>query len=275
MMKKIRQRILLVLVIISVMMSTAVSLANTQDSVDQKSIQQFAPSVLNQYENTKKLSPLREEDSWWNSHWQYRKEITINHTKIVANQTNFPVLVSLVSDTDLTTKAQSDGDDLVFTDQNRNRLNHEIELYNSSTGQLVSWVCVPALSSIQDTVLYLYYGNTTCANQENSAGTWGSHYRMVQHLSETSDIHVDSSIYGNDGTYYGSTQNAEGGANPNRVYQLSIEINESIDFIVNSDQTNAKATTSSHVPIGSWSYVVGTYDRNAIRVYVNGVEQAA
>jgi hypothetical protein len=153
---------------------------------------------------------------------------------------------------------------------------------------------------------------------------------MVQHLSETSGTHYDSSQYGNNGTYYGSQQNATGqmdGADgfvgnlalsggdyvdcgnttsfnindaitvsawieptnqtqwnhlctkgcdsPNRVYQLSIEANEQIDFIINGDNTNAKATTIKSVTIGEWSYAVGTYDRSNIKAYINGVENAS
>ncbi|HWR27208.1 MAG TPA: DUF2341 domain-containing protein [Candidatus Thermoplasmatota archaeon] len=333
MIRKISLRILLVFIISSLMMSTTVSLANIRDSADQRSIQPITTSDLMQLQKTKESSPQRADDSWWNSQWQYRKEIMVNYTKIVTNQTNFPVLLSFVSDAELSVKAQPDGDDLVFTNANKGRLNHEIELFNCTTGQLIVWVNVTFLSSIQDTIIYLYYGNSICGNQENSQGTWGSHYRMVQHLSETTGIHNDSTMYGNDGLYYGSTQNSVGiidgadqfvgnfGAtggdyvdcgndsslnitdaitvsawikpndqtqwnhicskgngewtvNPNRVYQLSIEINESIDFIINSNQTAGKAMTSQHVPIGSWSYVVGTYDRNAIRVYINGVECA-
>jgi hypothetical protein len=63
--------------------------------------------------------------------------------------------------------------------------------------------------------------------------------------------------------------------NPNRVYQLSIDATEKIDFVINANTTNGKATTTASVPIGSWSYVVGTYDRNYVKVYINGSEGAS
>jgi hypothetical protein len=141
---------------------------------------------------------------WWNENWFYRKEIVINHSNVDDDLTNFPVLIDTgnYGDSDLTTHAQSDGDDFVFTDYYGNKLNHEIELYNHGIGWLIAWVNITNLSSTQDTILYMYYGNTGCSNQENSTGVWDSHYRIVQHLGETSGIHYDSTVYGNNGTCY-------------------------------------------------------------------------
>ena len=39
-------------------------------------------------------------DPWWNSGWSYRKKITIDNTKVDADFTNFPVLISFSSDSD-------------------------------------------------------------------------------------------------------------------------------------------------------------------------------
>ena len=147
---------------------------------------------------------------WWDEDWYYRKMITIDHTQIDANLSFFPVLIDLI-DVDISSKAQSDGDDFVFTDYFGNKLNHEIELYNNSNGHLIAWVNVTSLSSTEDTILYLYYGNSNCVNQENIPGVWRSEYVIVQHLDETSGTHYDSTIFGNNGTCYGSMdQDASG-----------------------------------------------------------------
>ncbi|MHC4639880.1 MAG: hypothetical protein ACYTBV_20675, partial [Planctomycetota bacterium] len=69
--------------------------------------------------------------------WTYRKQITIDNTKVDSDQSDFPVLVSLASDADLAAKAQSDGNDILFADNADNKIPHEIELFNDSTGQLV------------------------------------------------------------------------------------------------------------------------------------------
>jgi len=140
-------------------------------------------------------------DPWFNQSFTYRKCITINHTKVIQDCHNFPVLISMNS-TDLANHSRQNGDDFVFTTVTGKRLNHEIESYNSSTGKLVAWVNVTTLSSTEDTVLYLYYNNSLCNNQQNVAGTWDHQYVLVQHLGNSSGIIHDSSSYENDGTAF-------------------------------------------------------------------------
>ena len=87
---------------------------------------------------------------WYGSEWSGRKQITINHGQVSGSShlTNFPVLVSLPSDGNLQASAQSNGNDILFTAGGYavTKLNHEIETYVSSTGQLAAWVQIPALS---------------------------------------------------------------------------------------------------------------------------------
>jgi len=132
-----------------------------------------------------------EPQKWWNTNWQYRRMVTVDHTKVSGNQTNFPVLVEL-RDTGLAGKAQPDGDDFVFTDLAANKLDHEIELYSSTTGHLVAWVKIPSISSTINTILYLYYGNPSVGSQQNSVAIWDPNYRMVQHHEENSGTRIDS-----------------------------------------------------------------------------------
>ena len=151
-----------------------------------------------------------ESDPWWNYEWSYRKKVTIDHNEVTSDLANFPVLIS-ITDSDLSSRAQSNGDDIAFTDESACKLNHEIEYFGSSTGELVAWVDVPSVSSTSDTVLYMYYGNPSAPNQQNAPETWDSDYVLVQHLQETTGTHYDSTSYGNNGTAMGSlNQNAEG-----------------------------------------------------------------
>ena len=270
---------------------------------------------------------------WWNTSWSYRKQLTINHTKVVADLTNFPLLVD-ATDTDLAAKAQPEGGDIAFISADGTKLNHEIELFNHTIGKLVVWVNMPSISSTVDTTFYMYYGNPTAPNQQAVAAVWDSNYKLVQHLEESSGTEYDSTIYGNNGFYNGTKQdiagkingadgfvgnfgaqamgdyidcgndssldisdaitvsawikpddqtqwnhicskgNGEWNVDANRVYQFAIQPDETIDFIVNSNQTY-KAITTQKVLIGQWSYVVATYDRNYMRIYINGIENAS
>ncbi len=144
--------------------------------------------------------PPRTTLAWYDEDWVCRKGITIDHTKVEADLTGFPVLVSLDSDGDLASSAQDDGDDILFADASDNKLSHEIEYFDGATGRLIAWVNVPSLSSTEDTTFYMYFGNDTAANQEDVEGTWNGDYVMVQHLEESAGTHHDSTSNHNDGT---------------------------------------------------------------------------
>lgn len=182
--------------------NTDVRRVDIDDSViNNEKISQELNDEMNGYEFHHPLNP---SDSWWNTSWMYRKEIKINHTKVAASLTNFPVLISLASDTDLASHAQNDGDDIVFINNaTGTKLNHEIELFNGDTGHFVAWVNVIQLSSATDVIIYMYYGNSVCNSMENNTGVWDVDYRIVQHLEETNGIDYDSTIYGNNGTCSG------------------------------------------------------------------------
>jgi ketosteroid isomerase-like protein len=151
---------------------------------------------------------------WYNMNWPFRKAITIDHTQVSGTQSDFPVLVDITSDS--FGNAQTDGDDFVFTDTNNVELDHEIELYDSATGQLIAWVSVPSVSSSADTLLYLYYGNPACENQESGAAVWDTGFKLVLHLDEKTGTHHDSTANGNDaaplnGVIQGATLKIDGG----------------------------------------------------------------
>ncbi|HVQ00318.1 MAG TPA: DUF2341 domain-containing protein [Candidatus Thermoplasmatota archaeon] len=144
------------------------------------------------YENNTGSWMLRQTNgskNWYNSFWKYRKLITINHTKVgTVDLVNFPVLIYRASDSDLGAHAQSNGNDICFVlySDNTTKLNHEIESYTTATGNLAAWVNITDLSGTTDTKLWMYYGNPSCANQQNKIGTWNGNYKSVYHLSEAS-----------------------------------------------------------------------------------------
>ncbi|TET82240.1 MAG: DUF2341 domain-containing protein, partial [Anaerolineales bacterium] len=149
--------------------------------------------------------------AWYDVDWSYRKKITIYASQVSADLNYFPVLINQSSDAELAANAQADGGDILFTSANgTTKLDHEIETYVPGTGELVAWVEVPSLSGSVNTVLYMYYGNATVADQWNINGTWdegGSNdFKGVWHLNETvtdeqqtSGTHTDSTSNGNDG----------------------------------------------------------------------------
>jgi len=193
------------------------------------------------------------ESSWWNTAWLYRKEININHTKVDANLKNFPVLINLSSNADLAAHTQPDGDDIVFTDAQGNKLNHEIELYSSSTGRLVTWVNVTSLSSTTDTKLYLYYGNALCSSQQNPQGTWNADYLMVHHMNETGNI-IDSTSHAVNAVNYGTATESNGKIDGSRYFDST------------ADRYDFGAASSLNPGLSSWTISLWTKTS-----YVNGV----
>jgi len=151
--------------------------------------------------------------AWYSSSWSKRMLVTISHTQVSSSgaesYANFPVLVSVTS-TNLKTTGNGGGvgngggNDILFAKSDgRTKLNHEIESYTSSTGNLVAWVNIGAggISTSTDTNFYIYYGNANAANQQNVAGTWNSNYAGVWHFANGTTLNSnDSTANANNGT---------------------------------------------------------------------------
>jgi len=176
-----------------------------------------------------------QSNNWWNLDWMYRKEININHSKISTSLSNFPIVIDIV-DIDLAIKAQSDGDDIVFIDENSDKLNHEVESYNSSDGGLITWVNVSSISSSSDTTLFMYYGNPDCENQEDVEGVWDSNFEAIWHLAETNggpNAWKDSTGNGYDGTDENMNQ-----SDPGTDFNASGRIDGAVQLDGSNDSIN-------------------------------------
>jgi hypothetical protein len=178
---------------------------------------QSAPTTFESIAGEETQAVTTFNSTWYSSAWGYRKPIVIDRRKInTATGTttplaNFPVLVS-ITDTDLKNYASTTGADILFTSSDgKTKLNHEIESYNSATGQLIAWVSVPSLTNTSDTVLYLYFGNATATSQQNATATWDSSYKGVWHLPNGSSLSVT------DSTGLNTTTNHSAGATPGKV----------------------------------------------------------
>jgi hypothetical protein len=212
-----------------------------------------------------------------------------------------------VTDTDLASKARPNGNDIVFTDYFGQKLNHEIESYDPSSGHLVAWVLIPSLSSTEDTALFLYYGNSGAANQENVAGVWDTNYKAILHLNENTGTHFDSTFNNNNGTPFspinqGTTGKIDGcdeftGGYVGLPRVCSSEtqftfsawiyprsgaryfISEWTDyqgaFLQVSGDTEIQfyingQSVSKSVSLNQWHYVVGTFDGTTAWLWVDG-----
>jgi MSHA biogenesis protein MshQ len=151
---------------------------------------------------------LLHQGPWYDSDWQFRQRIEISPNVTDVNHANFPYLVMIANPTNpLFSAAQANGGDILFTDSGGlSKLDHEIETYDGGNHVLYAWVRVPFLSSTNITVVYMYYGNASAANQQNPTDVWDNHYQGVWHLKETPTIDnfaYDSTANTNDGHFEG------------------------------------------------------------------------
>ncbi|MFX0052834.1 MAG: DUF2341 domain-containing protein [Candidatus Hermodarchaeota archaeon] len=147
--------------------------------------------------------------------FKYYKVITIKSSLVsgTGSHKNFPVLISIM-DSDLHDDVQSNGNDIAFANDTA-WLDHEIELfdqdYNSTHAQLIAWIRIPDLSTSEDTIIYLYYGNSTMGSQQNPNSVWDNNFKGVWHLCESSGNSQDSTLYNTSGNLSaGVTQNVSG-----------------------------------------------------------------
>ena len=103
---------------------------------------------------------------WFNSSWDFKKEIQINGTGL-----DIPVNYQLKLEVDYDSDMNSTFKDLRFTNSDENvSLDYWVEQNVSSTNATV-WVEVPAISNSSNTTLYMYYGNPTATSESNITNT--------------------------------------------------------------------------------------------------------
>jgi hypothetical protein len=128
------------------------------------------------------------------------------------------------------------------------KLDHEIEAYVPTTGQLVAWVRVPSITN--GTVIYMYYGNGCSVSTQNASGVWDANYRGVWHLSQnpagTAPQMRDSTANAYNGTAVGSFVAGD---------QQAAVINGGLNFDrINNDEIQIAATNlgATSVTVSAW-----------------------
>ncbi|MCX5709190.1 MAG: DUF2341 domain-containing protein, partial [Candidatus Omnitrophica bacterium] len=163
------------------------------------------------------------------SMWQYRRLITIDYTKVSADVTDFPLLVSLTG----LSHINPNGTDIRFTTSDgKTGLAREIESYNSGT--LVAWVKTNLSASI-DTTIYMYYGNSSATTEPDAASTYGKNnvwtadYRMVLHMNDNAA----------NTTVSNSTSNSISGTNAANTSTKTIagQVGNALNYNGSSDST--------------------------------------
>jgi hypothetical protein len=152
--------------------------------------------------------------AWYSSSWLYRVKITVDHTKVDADLTDFPVFVNLAN---LpagfhANVNQTDARDIrVTSSDGTTELPRDVVFYNSSsdTGEL--HFKASSLANSANTEFFIYYGNAS-ASEPAANSTYGKNnvytngYRGVWHMGTPSTVSgADSTSYAHNGTVTGTT----------------------------------------------------------------------
>jgi len=117
----------------------------------------------------------------------YRKQITIDRTRVTGTQTQFPVWIVRDQDAELEAHAVEDGADIYFTDAAGAPVPYEIQRWTKATGHLEAWVRAD-VSDAADTVLELRYGDPSTAAPPRPDEVFASAFVGVWHLDDPLDV---------------------------------------------------------------------------------------
>lgn len=248
----------------------------------------FSTSTDIDYSTTGQLT-IQAQTNWYNTDWDYRKNITFDNSAQASNLVNFPVQVALTSSNFDFSKAQSNGEDIRFTDSNGTTLlDYEIEKWDQAGETAWVWVNVSQINASSTTdSIYMYYGNAAAADAENPSGTWNSNYALVQHLEQTADCPVtflDSTTHNNDGFCDGTPPTFTNSGKIDGARQINnfgwIYAADSPDFTSNQltvslwanqdSLSGAKALASKwyYNTQGSWAIQTGNSDNTQLQVFI-------
>ena len=117
-----------------------------------------------------------------------KKLLSTNSTLVSGSSdlANFPVLVTLTNDPDLTSaKVGGNGQGIRFTSDGTTAVPFEIESYDQGTRTLVAWVKL-TVDHDDDTRFYIHYDQTEAISPDPAANVW-TNYVAVNHLHSTPD----------------------------------------------------------------------------------------
>ena len=181
--------------------------------------------------------------------YAFERDITVDYTKVEGGLAlyNFPMLVNLTGQSFLRSSPSgpimnSSGYDIIFTDSDHNKLDHQIEYYNGTTGDLIAWVRIPVLSTSSNTVIKMLYSNQQVTTDPSVTTVWDSHYKGVWHLNDNNL--EDVTEYDFSGTPYNTPSYSTG-----TIYN-SLQMNGSDEYVQVNNNTNINF--AGNITVSAW-----------------------
>ncbi len=164
--------------------------------------------------------------------YSHKKTITIDNSMVsgASDLVDFPILITIDGADFIEMNANvqdANGYDIRFTYQNAvTWLAHDIESYDIGNGVYTAWVSVPLLSNSDNTVIEMYYGNSSVSTDPSSSSVWDE-YHGVYTLGNND--FTDASSNGYNGTNNGTTDEV-GIAGRSQLFDGSSDIDISPSF---------------------------------------------
>ncbi len=144
--------------------------------------------------------------------WSVKVRIELDSDKINSTLTDFPVAVFLDNTNFDFSSARPDGRDVRFTAADgTTKLTFERELHDNTGEQAVYWVKIPSVSSSENTVFYLFYGNSDASDAASTDGTvWSKDTRRggvwhMEHMADNGSWLIEDSRHNNEGNKVSET----------------------------------------------------------------------
>ena len=199
-----------------------------------------------------------QEAQWFDSAWGYRKKITIDNTKVDADQTDFPVYVDLADlGADFHSNVKSLGEDIRVTRADGvTELPRQVVVIDTgaNTGEL--HFEANFLSSTVNTDFYIYYGNAAASEPAASAiygseKVWENGYAGMWHLKE------DQAGIGNPNLYQDSTSNPNDGDDQISATGQGGQVSAGQEFDGTDDYVDAG--TDASLDMGSGDFTLSAW----------------
>ncbi len=189
-----------------------------------------------------------------NSHWAQSALITLRAGTVSNQLAGVPVLVRLTPERIDYSHCAENGRDLLFTDNEGQSLDFEIEKWTPG-GESIVWVRLPVVGGTNGMDCFrMHWNNPDATNAAHAAAVWGTNTLGVWHLAETNGPLMDSSAGTHAATNIGALC-ATGWAGNARQFRGS-------DSILVPPA--AVASISNQVTISFWQYGATNQPRNEI-----------
>lgn len=162
-----------------------------------------------------------------------RKAITIDHTYVDSNLTDFPLLVKFTDDAAIGANIDTNGYNIRFTSSDgETLLKYERQSFDNggSTATGIFWVKVPTVSGASNTTIYIYYKSAAPSDGADATNVWDSNFAAIYHMEQDpsggSGAILDSTANNYDGTSGGSMTSGD---------LVSGQVGSGIDFDGSND----------------------------------------